>query len=240
MAGTSPKEVINIARKELGTDENPSFSNRTKYGAWYGMDGVAWCAMFVSWCLSRAGFGTDYKHAYTPYGVDMFKRMGDWHSESNAKPGDIVYFDFPDSVYRVQHVGIVESNNPGAGTMVCLEGNTNGAGSDDGGSVMRHTRPYSYIVGVGRPDYERKKKFKIKAHRAIKWDKGDWKQIEKQLDAIKKGRSKKWRVWIDFSPKKAVVYLRLKKALQNKKFIGAKVRMLRKGGWKASKDKVKG
>src|SRR3712207_8950822 len=28
---------------------------RSKYGAWYGLDGNSWCAMFVSWCANEAG-----------------------------------------------------------------------------------------------------------------------------------------------------------------------------------------
>lgn len=29
---------------------NKGLNNYTKYGAWYGMNGVAWCAEFISWC----------------------------------------------------------------------------------------------------------------------------------------------------------------------------------------------
>ena len=29
--------------------------NRNKYGQWAGMDGVAWCVIFVCWCAAQAG-----------------------------------------------------------------------------------------------------------------------------------------------------------------------------------------
>lgn len=43
--------IIDIAKKELGTIEKEE--NITKYGKWFNMDGNAWCAMFVCWCLER-------------------------------------------------------------------------------------------------------------------------------------------------------------------------------------------
>ena len=36
----SLSKVIEIARGELGQTENPAGSNLTKYGFWYGVDGV--------------------------------------------------------------------------------------------------------------------------------------------------------------------------------------------------------
>lgn len=48
--------IIEIAEKEIGETELPKDSNLTKYGEWFGFDGVAWCGMFVSWCYYLAGF----------------------------------------------------------------------------------------------------------------------------------------------------------------------------------------
>ena len=44
----SRKEIIQRAAAEEGTTENPPNSNKTKYGEWYGLNGVPWCAIFVS------------------------------------------------------------------------------------------------------------------------------------------------------------------------------------------------
>ena len=48
------KQLLDIARGELGYKETPANSNRTKYGAWYGLDGQPWCVMFIEWVFSRA------------------------------------------------------------------------------------------------------------------------------------------------------------------------------------------
>lgn len=34
--------IIDIASKEIGYSENPSNSNLTKYGKWFGLDGLAY------------------------------------------------------------------------------------------------------------------------------------------------------------------------------------------------------
>ena len=35
-------KVVQIAVKEIGTIEVPKYSNKTKYGKWFGLDGMAW------------------------------------------------------------------------------------------------------------------------------------------------------------------------------------------------------
>jgi hypothetical protein len=63
-----------------------------------------------------------------------------------------VFFNFPDSLNRIQHVGIVEAVGAG-GAITTIEGNTSSgvAGSQDrGGLVARRARRGS-IVGYGHP-----------------------------------------------------------------------------------------
>jgi hypothetical protein len=151
----SVQEFLRIAAAELGAVESPAGSNRTKYGAWYGMNGVPWCAIWVDWCWVRSG-GEDLRSlisrdwAYTPAGVNGFKRKGWWYSPSEARPGDIVFFDFRPGGDSIEHVGIVESVNVAARSMVTLEGNTSGTNWANGGQVLRRTRGFSLIPGVGR------------------------------------------------------------------------------------------
>ena len=45
--------IVEIARKEIGYIEQAG--NKTKYGQWFGLNGVAWCAIFVSWVYYKAG-----------------------------------------------------------------------------------------------------------------------------------------------------------------------------------------
>ena len=40
------------ALRHVGVKESPPGSNRTMFGRWYGVDGVPWCAIFVSYCFA--------------------------------------------------------------------------------------------------------------------------------------------------------------------------------------------
>jgi hypothetical protein len=153
--------VLDLARGELGVHEEPFGSNKTKYGAWAvaqghnGMQGVAWCNIFVSWVLAHAGANEIPFYAYTPSSQAWFTKRGAFR-DRNYKPkaGDIVWFDFPnDGVNRTSHIGIVEGVLAD-GRVACIEGNTNGAGGRTGGMVMRHNRARSSIVGFGVIDYQ--------------------------------------------------------------------------------------
>ena len=51
---TTAEQILQVARGELGYKESPAGSNRTKYGAWFGLNGQPWCMMFVQWCFRQA------------------------------------------------------------------------------------------------------------------------------------------------------------------------------------------
>jgi CHAP domain/Putative peptidoglycan binding domain len=146
-------QVIAIAKDEVGTMESPPNSNVVKYSRWYPMNGSPWCAMFVSWVLDQAGI-TEYKHAYTPTGAEMFRRQDRWFS-SHPQPGDLVYYDFPPHE-RIEHVGIVVREN-GDGSITTIEGNTSSGeegSQSNGGGVFRRRRTPNLVVGYGRPSYD--------------------------------------------------------------------------------------
>ena len=148
------QQILQIAAKQIGVKEKPPGSDKVRYGDWYPMPGAPWCAMFVSWVLDKGGI-TGFKHAYTPTGAELFRKAGRWFT-SGPRPGDIVYFDFPDSLHRIQHVGFVEKTN-GDGSITTIEGNTssgNSGSQDRGGGVYRRVRTSSVIVGYGRPPYK--------------------------------------------------------------------------------------
>jgi len=44
--------MLAFAKKERANDGG---NNHTKYGRWYGDDGVPWCAQFVSYVFARSG-----------------------------------------------------------------------------------------------------------------------------------------------------------------------------------------
>lgn len=137
------KDIVDVAIGELGYRETGS--NSTKYGKWYGMNGAAWCHMFVSWCADQAGISTSVvpKTASTTTGMNWFKRKGlfKYKEKYTPKRGDIVYFKTNRS-----HVGIVEKVS--GSTLHTIEGNTSN-------KVARRTYPLSNstITGYGVPKY---------------------------------------------------------------------------------------
>lgn len=147
--------VLAIARAQRGTIEKPKGSNRTAYGRWYGIDGKAWCAMFVSWCFAEAGMplpaSTSKGFSYTPSGAGWFRARNRWAgAKVRPLPGWVVFFDFPgDGENRISHVGIVIGVRAD-GAVLTIEGNTDEAGGRTGGKVMEKVRTVAGgIVGYG-------------------------------------------------------------------------------------------
>jgi len=142
--------VIAKALTQLGVAESPANSNRTPYTRWYGLTGP-WCAMFVSWSFWHAGYPlppirSKKGFAYCPDIVNWAKANGQWKT-SHPSRGDIVLYDFGKG--RASHTGIVLGTLTD-GRIHTVEGNTNGAGSRDGGSVMAHYRSTGSVVGYVR------------------------------------------------------------------------------------------
>lgn len=154
---TTASSVLSIARAELGTHESPAGSNRQKYGVWAQRNGVAWCAIFVTWVFARAGYdwrGRIAGFAYTPTLNAKLQTLGFRRvPPEQARPGDVVFFDFPDSVHRIQHVGIVADNDLVHRSLRTYEGNTSIASDDNGGEVMERHRGYSLTASILRPPY---------------------------------------------------------------------------------------
>lgn len=153
MAGTVD-DVLQYAKKHKGVTEDPPGSNRTMFGEHYGLNGVPWCAQFTWDCLDENNVPT-IKSAYTPTVANYYKEQKrGFTDDSKAQRGDLAFFDFPDSLNRIQHIGFVLKNENG--WLTTIEGNTSAgdAGSqDNGGGVYVRTRPYSYVVYYGRPAY---------------------------------------------------------------------------------------
>lgn len=157
--------VVAEAKKHLNVVEKPANSNRTPFGKWYGADGIAWCAMFVSYVLAHAGAPEILKGAQTAKGsatVSKIKahlqKKGAKHIKpADAMPGDIIIFDFPGG-YETDHVGIIRAKTAaGKKVVFTIEGNTsppNGKGSQaNGGGVYARTRSFSVVESIWRPNY---------------------------------------------------------------------------------------
>jgi hypothetical protein len=143
-------KILEIASKEVGYIETAG--NKTKYGKWFGLDGVAWCAMFVSWCyfkankqLPKIGFTLGFAGCQT--GHEFFKKKG-WITTTPVA-GDIVLFDW-NGDGRYDHTGIFDGFIDSF-QFRTIEGNTSSKNDSNGGSVMRRTRSVQHAIFVHPP-----------------------------------------------------------------------------------------
>ena len=150
------ERVLDVARRELETREEPANSNRVKYNTWYygrEVSGAAypWCMAFVQWCFHQAGVPLPIKTASCGALMNAAKKAGQWVTK-DYRPGDVVIYDFPGGA-ATDHTGIIEEVTLTG--VVAIEGNTSQAGSQsNGGMVCRKTRPAKQIVGAVRPKFE--------------------------------------------------------------------------------------
>ena len=181
----SLSKVIELARGELGTTEDPAGSNMTKYGKVYGMNGVPWCVIFLWWIFNKAGermaFFGGGKTASCGTLLRWYWQQGLTVPEDQVQAGDIVLLNF-NGKSTSDHCGLVTcvyDSDDGISFVDTIEGNTsssNGSQSN-GGMVCAKTRYPSQIVGVCRPQYQPEVVDDITGHWAekeIRWclDKG--------------------------------------------------------------------
>lgn len=152
------QKITELARFELGTEEVNSSNCGPRVNEYKAATNLPpaeswpWCAAFVCWLVREAMKATGTKESAT------FKRprtAGAWAFEnwslaqgsetSTKKPhrndiqaGDIVVFKF-------SHIGIAESAPDKSGIVTTIEGNTDGAGSREGGAVLRKRRRVDQI-----------------------------------------------------------------------------------------------
>jgi hypothetical protein len=145
---THGAKALAIAKTYLGVKESPSGSNRQQFGAWFGVNGEPWCAIFVSFCLYHAG----YKHVATkwPYrwtyvptlAADAVAGRYDLLTTHAPVHGDIVTFDW-DGDGVPDHVGFFDHWVVEGQTFATVEGNTEPTDAGDqsnGGEVCAKTR----------------------------------------------------------------------------------------------------
>ncbi|ADI67723.1 CHAP domain-containing protein [Mobiluncus curtisii] len=148
--------ILNTATAEIGysrwDDPKPGTkygrAYAVKHGAGFGKNGVPFCALFITWVFHQAGInppGGDF--AYCPAGINAMKKLGLEVPKHEAKPGDIVFFDWDGGVS--DHVGIVETNL--GTTLQTIEGNTTIKGRT--GCVGKRKRHLSTVCSVFRPQY---------------------------------------------------------------------------------------
>lgn len=151
-------KIIAIAQAEIGVEEVNGTNcgervDQYKAATWLDhKKGWPWCAAFICWVVREAMTQSGTKE------TTAFKRprtagawdLENWSTAQDAstntkKPhrndiiaGDIVIFKF-------SHVGFALSAPDKNGNVITVEGNTDGAGSREGGAVLRKKRNVSQI-----------------------------------------------------------------------------------------------
>lgn len=134
------KDILALAEGEIGYREGKN--KRNKYGAWYGMDGVAWCMEFVQWVYHRAGAPLPIKTASCGALLNWYRQHQPECIVAEPSAGCIVIFDFPGTKYATDHTGLFVSKT---GTrLTTIDGNTASGNDANGGWVQRRTRSLLY------------------------------------------------------------------------------------------------
>lgn len=150
-----PQKMVALAREEIGVSEVDGTNcgprvDEYKAATWLDADkGWPWCAAFICWLVREAIDGEDVKFKrprtagawdfenwakqQVVNGVDLRKPTNE-----DIKAGDIVVFTF-------SHIGLAVKDIDSSGYVTTIEGNTNGAGSREGGSVLEKNRHVSKI-----------------------------------------------------------------------------------------------
>jgi len=148
---------VSTAIKELGVEEvNGTNSGKRveEYQAATWLDGTGWpwCAAFVCWCFREVGdppsldgsrpqtaAAWGFEKWATKNGLTLVKPF---KPSLGVKAGDIV-------MYKFSHIGIAAQDSSW-GYVKVVEGNTNSAGSREGGGVFLKKRKLSQIRSVVR------------------------------------------------------------------------------------------
>lgn len=151
------EKMVELAKKEIGVEEVNGTNcgprvNEYKSATWLNPKrGWPWCAAFICWLFREGMTGSKY----------TFKRpktAGAWDFENwcreqdksvtlkkphkgNIQAGDIVIFTF-------SHIGIATGAPDKNGLVPTIEGNTDAAGSREGGGVFAKKRKLSLIRSV--------------------------------------------------------------------------------------------
>lgn len=158
MSAKLPEALVTIATCEIGVEEVNGTNcgprvDEYKAATW--LDPKlpwAWCAAFVCWCvreaaeLAKVEFTPDFERPRTAGAWDFENwSLAQDNSTQTKKPirGDIKAGDIV--IFKFSHIGIAVSTPDKGGFVMVVEGNTDGAGSREGGAVLRKKRHISKI-----------------------------------------------------------------------------------------------
>jgi hypothetical protein len=153
-----PSALVKIATAEIGVEEIDATNSGPRVNQFKAATNLPpaepwpWCAAFVDWCVREAMAATatketpSFKRPTTAgaYALEAWSRAQDestWTLKPagrDIQPGDILVFNF-------SHCGIAISAPDETGHFQTIEGNTDHAGSREGGGVFMRWRKTGHV-----------------------------------------------------------------------------------------------
>lgn len=145
--------MVSLAKEQIGVSEIDGTNcgpivDEYKAATWLdSTKGWPWCAAFICWLVREA-----IKDEDAPF--DRPQTAGAWDFENWAKKQDGVELRKPTNhdvkagdivIFTFSHIGLAIKDVDLSGDVVTIEGNTNGAGSREGGAVLEKRRHISTI-----------------------------------------------------------------------------------------------
>ncbi|MBE6911968.1 MAG: CHAP domain-containing protein, partial [Ruminococcaceae bacterium] len=145
LTGDQIHDLVYVAASQIGYSGHGR--DDTIYGAAYGINGMHWCAAFVSWCADKAGISSDivYRGTYVPTMMEWYRSRGQLYS--TPQNGDIIFMEGADDDDIPGHVGIVDYTD--GNKVYYIHGNN----SSDVVAYSSYTLGDPWILGYGRPKY---------------------------------------------------------------------------------------
>lgn len=168
---TPQRKVLATAASQIGYSRWSDKKTGTKYARetqpvfwprdkWLLANGISYCDLFVTWVFWKA-LGKDFVLNHLPggasYNTDYRASKGGRIPKSQARPGDVLVFDWNWATSATNHVGILEKNLSGS-RFQTIEGNTsvsNVGSQGNGGRVARRIRKHSQVRYVLRPNWSK-------------------------------------------------------------------------------------
>jgi hypothetical protein len=138
--GSAKKKALAAALEDAKNNVHETGTNRTPFGKWYGMDGVAWCCIYVTYRLVHAGFDGFEQGKFASYcgHVVDAARTGQRHLAltTDPEPGDIAIYNGD------EHIEFFVKWVQKGATFQAVGGNTSAhdGSPSNGGEVAVNTR----------------------------------------------------------------------------------------------------
>ncbi len=134
--------AFNYGLQFIGTKESPWGSNRQMFGQWYGMNGVPWCAIYLSYCFGHTNHSR-FRYSYVPtIHDDAAHGRNGLRLVYTPQPGDLALYNVGRE--PLAHTAFVKTV-PVAGSFEDLGGNTGPTNVSNGGEVLAQRRSVGMV-----------------------------------------------------------------------------------------------